>query len=288
MGGDFIAFMVHQNPNYYNIDDASIDVKVTEQNMWRFPNLLEPVGLEAKVYPSSRVWAVDADSLNKLNEVYKDNHIMLPSHWYNRITPDMTNGLFDHGIRLYVRERKLLKVCYALWWLKSHIISNEIWPHRREEIDEMINSNHPKKDLLLSTLDSYHNWKVIAIKHDLLDSNGQLDLLVYIRRHFNELYSKANHTNNKLKYMLLELDDLIYGDYSNLTRLESYLDVKIDREIVDSYCKTNYQVLEQCLGFGVDSAEFDDDEKYFNAILNYSRETIHERANQFDYYNGKR
>lgn len=288
MSGDFLSYMIHRDPKFYPITDSLIPagIKTTEQNMWIFPNLLKPLGLEAKIYPHA-TWAVDQTSLNMLHEIYGDKTILLPSHWYGRIRPETTNGLFDQAIRLYVNDRKILKICYAMWWIKSHTIANGIWPHRQEEIEEMLANNHPNKELLLSILDSYDNWKFISIKFNLLN-NGQLDLSTYVRKYFDEVYIKCNHTNRKKNYFIVDVDNLIYGDLSNLSRIEEYLDVNIDRDIVKKYTQDNYQMLEQHLGISVNSREFDHDETYFDAILNYAKEIIDARPNQFDYYRGKR
>lgn len=289
MSGDFLSFLIHQNPDYYSIPDNfnANDPRTTEHNMWRFPNLLEPIGLEAKIYPSDWQWRVSADDLATLDSIYGDKNILLPSHWYNNINQYTTQGLFDRGIRLFVKERKILKICYAMWWVKSHAIAHMIWPHRQEEIEEMLNKNHPNKNLLPEILESYHNWKFIAVKYSLL-KDGKLDIGTYIRRHFNELYSLKNHTKHTTNYLALDLDNLIYGDFSNVTVLEDYLNVSIDKDTVRAYTDTNYQMLENYLGIRIFSDEFDNDETYFNAILNYAKDIINAKPDQFDYYNGKR
>jgi hypothetical protein len=288
MSGDFLSFLIHRDPKFYSIADDIIpnNIKITEHNMWRFPNLLYPIGLEAKIYPNNRNWAVNHDSLGKLHEIYGDKEILLPSHWYGYINQYTTNGLFDRGVRLMVRDRHILKICYALWWIKSHTIANEIWPHRQEEIDEMIANNHPRKDLLLSILNSYHNWKFMSIRYNLL-KDGQLDINTYIRRYFNEVYSGANHAKIKLNYLVVELDNLIYGDQSNLSQLDEYFGVNIDRAAVKAYADDNYNIIEKYLGVGVNSPEFNNDDVYVDAIINYAKDIVDARPNQFDYYNGK-
>lgn len=288
MSGDFISFLIHQDPKFYSIQDDIIpqNIRTTQHNMWRFPNLLFPIGLEAKIYPNNRAWSVNDESLKILHQLYGEKQILLPSHWYGAINQATTNGLFDSGIRLLVKNRKILKICYALWWIKSHTIANEIWPHRQEEIDEMLKNNHPRKDLLLQILDSYHNWKFMSIRFNLL-KDGQFDIHTYIRRYFNEVYSMANHARITNNYLVVELDNLIYGNLENLGILENHFDVNIDRAAVNNYTNTNYQLIEKYLGFAVDSEKFDDDEQYFNAIINYARDIIDARPNQFDYYIGK-
>lgn len=288
MSGDFISFMVHRDSKFYPITENLItnNVKITEHNMWRFPNLLLPIGLEAKIYPNNKVWSVTGESLKFLKQLYQDKNILLPSHWYSNITPEITNGLFDRGIRLYVKERKILKICYAMWWIKSHTIANEIWPHRREEIEDMFKNNHPRKELLHSILDSYHNWKFMSIRFNLL-KDGQLDMHTYIRRYFREVYSGANHARIKENYLVLDVDNLIYGNRSNLSVVEDYFDVSIDRSEVEKYAEENFDVIEKYLGFPVDSDEFNNDEIYFDAIINYAKDIIESRPDQFDYYRGK-
>ena len=288
MSGDFLSFLVHQNPDYYPVSELILNnVKITEHNMWRFPNLLFPIGLEAKVYPSSRPsWSVTQDDLNTLNSFYGDKNILLPSHWYNPINNYTTRKLFDRGIRLYAKDKKILKICCAMWWIKSHTIAHEIWPHRQEEIEEMMNSNHLNKHLLPQVLESYHNWKFIAVKYNLL-KNGELNIDTYIRRHFNELYTPGNKIKHTTNYLNLDIDNLLYGDLSNIKVLENYLNVSIDTDAIRAYTDNNYKMLEKNLGIGIDSPEFQDDDTYFNAILDYSKDIIDAKPNQFDYYNGK-
>jgi len=287
LSGDFIAYMAHQDPSYYPIDLSWVDnIKVTKHNMWRFPNLLRPIGLEAKTYPLTRPWTVDQNLLNILHDIYGDKKILLPSHWYRPITPENTNGLFDRGIRLYADSYRTLKICSALWWVKSHAIATDIWPHRQEEIEEMIRSNHPLKHLLPDILQSYHNWKYTSIRYNIL-KDGQLDLPTYIRRHLREVYSYGNSLLYTENYLRVAVDNLVYGDLSNLEVVEDYLGVSIDRQQVKSYSETNYDLLNKCLGIDVNSSEFDNDEIYFDAIYNYVKGIIDARPNQFDYYNGK-
>lgn len=287
MSGDFISFLVHQDPKFYPISQESdyYTIRLTRHNMWRFPNLLEPIGLEAKIYPYKQ-WRVTAESLKVLNDVYGDRQILLPSHWYSDISPKLTGGLFNQGIRLFVKDPRVLKICYALWWIKSHTIANDIWPHRREEIQAMIDGDHPLKNLLESMLASYHNWKFLSIKYNLLD-NGQFNIHSYIRRYFREVYAPKNHANIQENYLTLCLDNVIYGDMSELKRLEQYLEVTVDRTSVEQYTDTNYKLLENYLGFSVNSSKFDSDDTYFNAIIDYAHDIIEQRPNQFDYYNGK-
>lgn len=289
MSGDFLAFQIHQDPKYFPITDEFIyaGIKTTEQNMWRFPNLLAPTGLEAKVYPNHKDWAVNEESLKVLNDVYGDKNIILPAHWYRSITPTTTNGLFDRAIRLYASNRKTLKITYALWWIKSHVVANEIWPHRQEEIEELERSDHPYKHLLPQVLDKYHNWKFMSLRYNLLN-NGQFDLRYYVENHFNKVYSQGNSVSFKHRYSLYDIDRIFYKDQAHLDLLEQELDVKIDRQLVKDYTLENCQLIENSLGVSIDSEKFDDDNTYFDAIINYAKDIINERTYQLDYYNRKR
>ena len=289
MGGDFLAFQIHKDPKFFTIPENILveGIKITKQNKWQFPNLLEPIGLEAKIYPNNRAWAVDEVSLNKLNEIYGDKNIILPGHWYNRIIPQTTNGLFDRGIRLYAGNKKALKISYALWWIKSHVVANEIWQHRLEEIEELKQSDHPNKHLLPEVLKSYHNWKWISLRFNLLN-NGNFDLRYYVEAHFTRTYSPFNTIKYYNNYSNFDIDKIFYSDCSHLDLIEQQLNVTINREQLKEYTLTNYNLIERCLGCGVDSKEFDDDAVYYDSIINYAKDIINERPNLFDYYNGKR
>jgi hypothetical protein len=286
-GGDFLAFMIHQDPKFYTIPDDSIieGVKITKYNKWNFPNLLEPIHIEAKIYPNNRSWKVDENSINALKNIYKNKQIILPSHWYNIINSNSTNNLFNRGIRLFVKEKSILKVCYALWWIKSHVIANYIWPHRQEEIDEMILDNCKHRDILLEILNSYHNWKFLSIKYDLLDE-GKLDLYTYVRRYFYEVYVKSNHTRYRLNYRLIDVDNLFYTDTSNIKILENYFDIDIDKSLIEIYNNNNFNIIENYLGIKINSPEFENDKIYFDSIFEYAKNIIEIGPNQFDYHKG--
>jgi hypothetical protein len=287
MNGDFLAFMIHQDPKFYTITDNLISegIKISKYNKWNFPNLLEPIGLEAKIYPNNRSWIVDNNSLKVLEKIYGDKQIILPSHWYNMISVNSTNNLFGQGIRLFVKERYILKICYALWWIKSHVIANDIWPHRQEEINEMILDNHKRRDLLLEILNSYHNWKFLSIKYDLLDE-GKLDLYTYVRRYFYEVYVKSNQTRYRLNYRLLDIDNLFYTDTSNIKILENYFDIDIDKSLIEIYNRNNFNIIENYLGIKINSPEFENDKIYFDSIFEYAKNIIEIGPNQFDYHKG--
>lgn len=289
MGGDFLAFQIHQDPKYFPITDDTLylGIKTTEQNMWRFPNLLAPIGLEAKIYPNNRDWTVNEESMAVLNDIYGDKNIILPAHWYRSITPQTTNGLFDKGIRLYAGDKKTLKFTYALWWIKSHVIANEIWPHRQEEIEELLQSDNPNKHLMPDVLENYHNWKYMSLRFDLL-KDGQFDLRHYVEEFFNKIYAPGNKILFQFKYSSYDVDKIFYSNMDELDLLEKELDVKIDRQQVKEYASINRNLIEECLGFGIDSDQFNDDNIYFDAIINYAKDIINERIYQFDYYNRKR
>lgn len=289
MSGDFLAFQIHQDPKYFPITPDLIHngLQTTEQNMWRFPNLLGPIGLEAKIYPIDKAWAVNEASLNQLNEVYGDKNILLPAHWYSKIEPATTNGLFDQGIRLYASSMKILKFTYALWWIKSHVIANEIWLHRWEEIDEYERSDRPNKHLLPKVMENYHNWKYMSLRYNLLN-NGEFDLRYYVEAFFKKIYSSNNWIKFRENYLNYDVDKIFYSNWDHLDLIEQDLDVTIDRHQVKEYALINRYLIEDCLGFDIDSPEFEDDNTYYDAIINYAKDIINERTYQFDYYNRKR
>lgn len=288
MGGDFLAFQIHKDHKYFPIDDERLydGLKVTVHNMWRFPNLLAPIGLEAKIYPSSRNWNCDKDAISKLNEMYQGKNILLPSHWYKTIDNTTTNGLFNSGIRLFASNRKTLKITYALWWLKSHVIANDIWPHRREEIEEYQGTDYPNKHLLPKVLENYHNWKYNSMRYDIL-KNGEFDLRFYVENYFDKIYTNSNKITYINSYKFYDVDRIFFSKDDQLRLIEEHLDVKIDRTQMKEYTEKNYSLIEKSLGFSVNDPKFDDDNTYFNSIVEYAKEIINERPYQFDYYNGK-
>jgi len=289
MGGDFLAFQIHKDSKYFQIsnDELVNGLKVTNQNMWRFPNLLKPIGLEAKIYPSKNAWQVDSAALEKLLATYNNMNIVLPAHWYNDISVEKTNGLFSSAVRLIAKEKHVLKIAYALWWIKSHVVANEIWPHRQEELEEYFKSNEPNRELMKDILSSYHNWKYMSIKYNLLN-NGNLDLNYYIRNHFAKLYSEGNKILYTRNYQFIDIDNLYYNSMDNIELIERRFDVKIDRSQVKEYASSNLDLIQECLGFNVDDRRFENDETYFDAIINYAKDIINERTDHFDYYNRKR
>lgn len=288
MSGDFLSFLIHKDPKFYSIDK----ILVSKQNRWLFPNLLHPIKseslpIEAKNWHSSKPWPLNEELLDILHKKYGDKNILLPTHWYNEISPDMTNGLFDQGIRFYTDSLKTLKIVYAMFWIKSHAIANNAWPLRLQEIKEMIDSDHPRKDMLMELLDSYHSWKFQAIRYNMLD-NGRLDLLTYMKQHFHRIYKPVNINRiHQKNYTFIELDNLIYNDFSGLEILENYFDVNIDRNIVKEYTNNNLTMLNEQLKVSVDSDEFSDNDRYFELIKNTVSKIIIDRPYQFDYYEGE-
>lgn len=286
MSGDFLAFQIHLDPRYYSItgDVLLTGPKITEQNMWRFPNLLGPIGLEAKIYPVNRNWEVTTESMSILDQIYGDKNIILPTHWYRDIVPANTNGLVDRGLRLYTDNLKTLKISYALWWIKSHVIANEIWPHRLEEIEELKKSNHPNKHLLPQVIDNYHNWKWMSMRYDILN-NGEFDLRYYAQRYFYKIYMGVNKTSYKQGYSFYDIDKIFYSNEDHLDLLERDLEISIQRNYVRDYTQANLQKIEDCLKLKVSDPEFDNNQLFFDAIVNYAKDIINERTYQFDYYN---
>ncbi len=284
MGGDFLSFQIHKDSKFFPIDN----LQITHHNMWMFPNLLEPIGSEAKIYPSDQPWAINEAKLEQLNLLYGDRNILLPTHWYNTITPAMTNNLFNKGIRLYAKSKHTLKICLALWWIKSHVIANEPWDLRKQEIDQMIINNHPKKHLLGELKNSYHNWKFLSIKYNIYDANGSLDLLTYVKTHFNKLYTSANQIKFSQNYTFFDIDDLYYTSHSNVSAVESYFDVKLDLDQIHEYSLVNQQTIKDSLGVDVDHRDFGNDDSFFQLIVDYAESIIEERIHFNDYYNGKR
>jgi hypothetical protein len=271
MSGDFLAWHIHKDEKFYPLSD----INITSKNQFLFPNMLESINEDAKTFPSEKPWPVSAGNVEILRNLYNNKNICFPTHWHNRLSYCLLPGFLTKGIRLYCQDRRILKLCYFMWWIKSHVMSYEPWDDRVVEIHQLMQLQDHRYSELSKLQFSFHNWKFLALKHNLL-LDGKLDLYTYIRSHFDKVYSKYNEPSRNLAYLNLTVDNVIYTG-TELGDLCDYLDIKINTQEIAAYAEQNLNLVESELGLRFASVEYDDDVVFFNLLTAFLRERIQER-----------
>lgn len=271
MSGDFLAWHIHKDEKFFPITQ----IDVTDKNQFLFPNMLVALGEEAKNFPASRKWPIDAKNLEILQNLYNNKNICFPTHWLNRLNHCLLPDFLTTAVRLYCRDKNTLKLCFFLWCVKSHAISNEPWDDRVVELGQLIKQNDRRQKELLTLIDSYHNWKFLALKYNTL-LDGKLDLLTYLRGYYNKFYTVWNTRQVPMGYLKLTVEDVIYTG-TELEKLENYLDVKINKQDIAAYAEQNINLVESELGIKFASTEYQDDVIFFNLLEANLRKRIQEK-----------
>ena len=268
MSGDFISALIHQNPGYYDINLVNNDplnkFSVSTSNRYFFPNMLFPINRESKIW-NRESWNITSDDLRTLNDYYGGAKLILPTHWYNKITPETTGGLFNKGIKLYCLDNRYRLYAYTLWWVKSHINANEPWLERVLDLGRLVE----QKPHVAHLYDNFHNWKFMSYKHNIL-KHGEPDLLTYITQFYKRLYKFNDLLPKKYdNYMYLDVDNILYNDMSNIDMLEQHMDVSISRSAVKEYTEKNMSLLNT-----IHNGHFEEDDKFFHNLYEYVKNNI--------------
>lgn len=271
MSGDFLAWHIHLDEKFFPIKN----IDVTDKNQFLFPNMLEALGEEAKNFPAERKWPIDAANLEILRNLYDNKNICFPTHWLNRLTHCLLPNFLTTAVRLYCRDKDTLKLCFFLWCVKSHAVANDPWDGRVVELEQLIQLGDHRQEELIKLRHSFHNWKFLALKYDIL-LDGKLDLLTYLREYYNRFYTVWNTRLAPAGYLKLTVEDVIYTG-TELEKLENYLDVKINRQDIAAYADKNINLVESELGIKFASKEYQDDAIFFNLLEANLRKRIQER-----------
>ena len=245
MFGEFMAFQISESNEKYV---SSHKTTTTQENRYLYPNYLSVINFDCKTYPGDRSWPISKDSLEILNNVYGDKHVVLPTHWNN---PDLSlTGLPCSGLRFICDDPNLLKLAYICFWIKSHSKANSIWPQREQDINELILSGHPNSEKIKQLVASnYHNWKFLAYRDNIL-KNGELDLRLYMEHHWSS-YVSSNIRRPTSQRLYFDIGKALHGDGSNLPLLENFLGVKFKKMTLKRYRETDLELLKNFLGLSL-------------------------------------
>jgi len=245
MFGEFTASVIEEGSDKFISTSL---VKTTKENRFLYPNYLAPIGFDCKTFPIHKEWPINNQQVNHLQNLYGDKWICLPTHWYSNQL-QQTN-LPCHGIVLFSSNLSIIKLAYSLFWIKSHVFANSLWPSRKEELQSIIDTGH-KYTRELSELrlgGNYQNWKFLAYKHDLL-KDGKLDLRYYMYQHFN-FYKRHNFLRLKSSdWFKFDIGNAIHGDQKNLPLLEEHLEIVLNKEKISEYANKNLEIIKDKLGF---------------------------------------
>lgn len=226
MFGEFFASCLEKTSSVFYRTTVTKD----ENNRYFYPNYLDVISFEFKNYPSSKQWNITSENLKLLHEIYKEKNICLPTHWYNELP--MTK-LPCQGIRICAETEKILKLSYAMWWLKSHLFSNKLWHQRRLEIDEMISKNTKHTNNLLKLRENYQNWKFLSYKFNTLTNNEP-----NLTKYFYVSYIQYKKENLKIlkNYQLMKAESILVEnpDYfqQNLNLLKDKLGIDYEDNLI--------------------------------------------------------
>jgi hypothetical protein len=254
MFGEFTASLIEEGSDKF-ISNGT--VKTTTENRFLYPNYLAPINFEGKTFPKHTPWPITDTQVDHLKSIYNDKWICIPTHWYSDDIGQCK--LPCQGIVMYSTTPSIIKLSYSLFWIKSHVFANSAWPNRMQELQLMIDSNHQyAKELSeLQVEGNYRNWKFLAYKFNFL-KNGKLDLYHYISRHYH-FYKKDIFTlcSASPSWFKFDIGNAIHGDRTNLSLLEDYLNISINRQRVVEYSEKNLAVLKDKLGFSLDDLSSD-------------------------------
>lgn len=221
--GDFIASQIHKNDGYINIK-----LQPNNVNRYVWPCLTERVfGWEIK---NTKLQTITKDNMDILNQVYNYQHMILPTHQFK---PVYNNEL--NFIRLHSSNLDIVKLSFAMWLFKSHIINDTPWPERLSQIK---NTPEPVRTELIK---KFHKWKYLCYKHNL-NKNNKFDVEEYIKGYFEIYKQKCDITvKYRDKYRYFDIQEIVYD--SNTTKLENYLNVTLNKHNFTEYATANYKLL---------------------------------------------
>jgi len=225
LSGDFIASLVHQNNNFY-----SIYQNTDQNNRYWFPDLTENVlGYHFKLSKFTKL--LSSNDIDKLNIYYKNKSLVLPTHNYT----SAINFNKVKYIRLFTLDEMTIKTCYILWWIKSHLVTQEPIAERLDYIKK-IKDEKIKKELL----ENYKQWKYVAFNDNLL-YNNRFNLQYYVYKKFYQL-KKLIKSLKYENYINIDIKNALYDCNKNV--LEDVFCVDLKREDIENYIQSNLKLVE--------------------------------------------
>ena len=245
MFGEFFTHLLSESDSrFINLKNTQI----TNENRFLYPNYLSPINLDVKNYPSKQSWNISKKNTDILHSQYGDNWICIPTHWYD-VNLEKT-CIPSIGIRLYCNKIIDFNLSYCLWWIKSHIFANTLWPLRVAEINNLIENNHLYKIELENLLkdNNYSNWKFLSYKENFL-KNGKLDLYYYLKTRYLQVVNNKNLHLTLTGWITLDIGELIHESNAYNQKIESALQLEnsLSLDKISLYKEKNLALLKKCL-----------------------------------------
>jgi hypothetical protein len=263
MFGEFFSSLLESSDSRFF---SNQDIVVNSNNRYSYPNYLLPINLDIKNYERSfDTWPITEDNLKTLESVYGDKWICLPTHWiHHHPNHTMLPGI---GVRLYCGSIVDNNLSYCMWWLKSHIYANTLWPSRRKEIENMIDNDHRYKDQLNKLLDSnnFHNWIFLSYKRNILNDQN-LDLRFYIKSTYYQLLDSKMYHPPFENWIPIDIGKLVNtGDTGNIEN-KLGLQHSLDKQKIESYKEKNLLLLKEKLNLTYNDLS---NEKWLDVLSDY-------------------
>jgi hypothetical protein len=270
MFGEFFTDLLQSSDSkFYFCNENSVN----DVNKYTVPNYLSPINLDIKNLPYRKEWPITDDDIKILNDIYGDKWICLHTHWLHRL--HRTNLPSCIGIRLYCDFIPDINLSYCMWWIKTGLQPTNIWPEKKQEIEELINSNHKFKKEFEEMLASgiYHGWKFAAYCNNFL-KNDKLDVQYFVRYKHAMISEWPVPPSSKLSgWIPLDIGQLIhrYNKYDKRIEKELSLENPLDVNKINSYGEKNLTVLKNTLGL-----EYEDllSIKWINTLIDYCQSKL--------------
>ena len=236
MSGDFTAYLLHQNPDFYPVENPK-----DANNRYLFPSFTEEVfGWIGKISLGN---ALQSEHIDCLIEHYHGKKLVLPTHRFQPTFDDRVTF-----VRLYTHDILTARLNYALWFLKAHsILSNFVLTKERMQ---MLQNIYPKQQRE-HILKYFHWWKYFAWKYEFVHEDG-FDSLHYVKNFFIKYYYQWNHRdcNYKRNYQYVDIKELIYN-----RSIDSLCGVELNKTLISEYAQSNKLLLEKN-GIDIHSDQF--------------------------------
>lgn len=254
MFGEFFSSLLESSDSRFF---SNHDIKINENNRYRYPNYLTPINLDIKNHEGSfNNWPITEDNIKTLETVYGDKWVCLPTHWvHHHPNKSMLPGI---GIRLYCGNIIDNNLSYCMWWLKSHIYADELWPSRRTEIENMIINNHIYKNQLIELLisDKFHNWKFLSYKRNILN-NQNLDLRHYVKSTYNQLLISKMYSPPFENWESVDIGKLVNNGETEDIQNKLGLQNSLNKQKIEMYKEKNLVLLKEKLNLTYDNLTTD-------------------------------
>lgn len=270
MFGEFVTTQIEKGSDrFFQSKDFQV-VEMQDVNRFLFPNYLQVLGINIKNLWAREQLVISDSDMKELNKAYNWKDICVPTHWFK---PD---AALPHEscklVRLRSSDTRIVKLAYCMWWIKSHIIADNMHAERFFQLDKMREAKHPHYDSLLelSKSDTYHNWKFLSYRDRIL-TNGKPDLEKYIKAKYVHMFT--NNTKSGPNWTNVDVAPLMNGAVSIAER---QLHVELDYKAFHAYADKNMQMLKSHLSLSLGDLERGD--KWLTVLTEYCREQLKERG----------